>query len=966
MESLFGLIVNFKHVEGATWLLPQLLICTLDKTGQPSYLKAAAWEDNIASYGFDPAEPHIATLVRECEDLTPEAIEAFFNRGKKKRTPLISLFENTTLKKHIQDYIDRKIHKVILCMSDHNIPSTFQLKRKEHIAGFILNPTLQEADPILSFTKTPMGVQYSLRIRMGDKTIYPSHQDIHIVTHQHGWLILDRTWVCIKNISAQKLLPFLQKETLYIPDKTVRTYFEKFVLDLMSQVDIETEGFDVISQNEADSQSLFFIYDFMRHKWVADIRFHYGKETFMWSSPIRRKSRLFLDVQGNLTVVETTRNKVYEQNKLQELYKAGFEENLENYLQAGEGLYDSLEAVARYERPLKKVFHIQNPHIDGKDIFLHTFNSQTVFHQKSDWFDLTGQVTIGDETHAFSKLLKYIKKGDPFFRLNDGSYTLIPQEFFHTYDKVARFSEEYHEGVRLRKVHYPLLENIQVPEKNKDQIQEYEDIFTPSPFLKASLRPYQVKGVQWLIDHRKNGLGACLADDMGLGKTLQTIAALLDAREHKEDSADITRPIQLDLFGETIVTGRKSLSALIILPASLVYNWYHELKKYCPAMQILRYTGAKRHSALRTMLEFDFILTTYQTVITDADLLKDKNFHYIVLDESHYIKNKDSKSFQVINQLNGDHKISLTGTPVENSLSDLWSQMEFINPAILGSYTFFKKHFKDPIEKNQSDASLQELRTLIAPYILRRVKSEVAKDLPDLIETTQYCDMTPAQKVTYDKEKSAARNYLAGLDKKDSSYTFHVFSALMKLRQMAIHPWLADDTFDGESGKHEDLLAETETIIKSGQKVLIFSSFKSYLTMVAGWLDKNAYPHGVITGSVTAENRQKAVEAFQNDPRCQVLLISLKAGGTGLNLTAADYVFIVEPWWNPFAEMQAIARAHRIGRQQNVVVKRFISRDTIDEKIIMLQTRKKTMAEDVLDVEWTPSLSEEDIHNLLQ
>ena len=257
------------------------------------------------------------------------------------------------------------------------------------------------------------------------------------------------------------------------------------------------------------------------------------------------------------------------------------------------------------------------------------------------------------------------------------------------------------------------------------------------------------------------------------------------------------------------------------------------------------------------------------------------------------------------------------------------------------------------------------MKSLIGPYILRRVKSEVAKDLPDLIETIHYSDMTPEQKSCYEKEKSAARNFIAGLDKSDPQYKIHVFTALMRLRQIANHPVLTDAASPHESGKFEDIKAEIETVIASGHKVLIFSSFKSYLTLLSKWMDAQKYVHGFISGSKTIEERQKSVDAFQNDPQCQVLLITLKSGGTGLNLTAADYVFITEPWWNPFAEMQAIARAHRIGRQHNVVVKRFISIETIDEKISQLQTHKKSMAEDVLDIEFTSRLSYDEMEALL-
>lgn len=966
-SPLYSLIINFTSTAGNPWVLPQPMICIHDSSGQPAYLKAAALPENMVSYGLNPKDDVIQTLLNECHDLRLDEIEAFFNRNKKKSTPLMTLFENITAKDHIQNYVDKKINKIALLLKDNKITTTYQLKRKDHASHFIIDTKPLEVEPYLKFIKTQLGIQYTLKLGVNGETFAPKDKNITLLSHQWGWFLMDGKMAQLKHIKTNKLKPFLEKETLYIPDKTVKTYFEKFILDIMSKVNIEAEGFDVISHNEVSGQSIGFVYDFMRDIWVVDVTFQYGNESFHSSSLANRKSRLAFDQQENLTVYETKRRAEYEDKLLEELYKIGFKKNAQNFLQAGKGQFDSLHRVAEYESQLMTLFDIQKPNIEHREIRLQPVLVDTRFSLKIDWFDLEGVVIVGNEEYPFRRLMNNIKNDDPFFKLNDGTFAIIPKEILHKYKKIAKFSEENAGAFRLNKVHHTLIDDEALPKeiKNREATPSVEK-FIPSPLLKATLRPYQVEGVQWLIQHRKNGLGACLADDMGLGKTLQTLAALLDAREHKEVNATGSLPIQLDLFGEIVATGRKSLAALIVVPASLMYNWYYEIKKYCPAMQVINYIGNKRHKAQKTILEFDFILTTYATALLDAEILKPLIFHYIVLDESHSIKNKNSQSFRAINSLQAQHKISLTGTPMENSLSDLWSQMEFINPSLLGSYEFFKKNYQIPIEKEENEAALQELKTLMAPYILRRVKSEVAKDLPELIEIVHYSEMSPEQKKMYEEEKSKARNYIAGLDRNDNSYKIHVFTALMRLRQLAIHPSLVDKDNRIESSKHEDIKSEVKTIIQSGQKVLIFSSFKSYLILLSEWLKIDNYSHGFISGSKTIEERQKAVEAFQNESQSQVLLITLKSGGTGLNLTAADYVFIVEPWWNPFAEMQAIARAHRIGRQHNVIVKRFLTRDSIDEKIAWLQTRKKSMASDVLDVTLTPTLTEEDINALLE
>jgi len=966
MTQAYSFIINFLSTDGTSWVLPQSQICIHDKTGHPAYLKAAGTMETVESYGITVTDT-IKNLINECKDLRIDEMEAFFNRNKKKAIRLNVLFDDPITKQYIQDYIDRKINKVLTIALEENVPLSYNLVRKEHFSNFKIITPVQKITPTLKFTKTQMGVNYTMLLTIGDIMFFPKERNITLLSNEFGWLLIEGRLAQLQDIKANKIKPFLTKESVYIPEKTVRTYFQKFVLDVMSEVEIVAEGFEVVKNNVCTGQKIVFIYDFIKELWLVDILFSYGKDSFKMSSLSKRKTKMEFDESGHLTVYETVRMSEYETKIVEELALLGFNRQSQNYLQAGDGKYDSLRLIAQHEEKLNELFEIAKPEIEQRKVSLFSMSVSTDFSQKLDWFDLQGVVSIGGEVYPFRRLMHNIKNDDPFFKLKDGSYAIIPEEIMHKYERAAKYAEEVNGVFRLSKVHHTLLEDHALPKEMKSHaassiIEEY----TPSPLLKATLRPYQVEGVQWLINHRKNGLGACLADDMGLGKTLQTIAALLDAREHKEVSTSTHGPIQLDLFGEIVATGRKSLGALIVLPASLVYNWYYELKKYCPTLQILNYTGSKRHKAQKTMLEFDFILTTYHTVMTDAEILKLLTFYYIILDESHYIKNKDSKSFKVINNLNAHHKISLTGTPVENSLADLWSQMEFINPSILGGFEFFKKNYQIPIEKEQNAEALNELKTLIQPYILRRVKSEVAKDLPELIETVQYTEMSDKQARMYEKEKSAIRNYISGLDKNDKGYKIHVFSALMRLRQLANHPYLVDSDYIHESGKFEAIKYEIETIINSGQKVLIFSSFKSFLTLLSEWMQQNNIQHGYISGSKTIEDRQIAVESFQNGSQTPVLLITLKAGGTGLNITSADYVLILEPWWNPFAEMQAIARAHRIGRINNVVVKRFISLNSIDEKIALLQSQKKSIAEDILDVEYAPTLSDKDIDVLLE
>jgi non-specific serine/threonine protein kinase len=476
-----------------------------------------------------------------------------------------------------------------------------------------------------------------------------------------------------------------------------------------------------------------------------------------------------------------------------------------------------------------------------------------------------------------------------------------------------------------------------------------------------------LEGVRWLLKHQANGLGACLADDMGLGKTLQTLAVLsktklqLNGKEGFRDTSS-----QLTLFQQERMDELTPLRALVLLPASLVFNWVEEIQKFCPHFLICTYIGTDRSDKRENLGQFDVILTTYQTALRDIGILQKTTWEYIILDESHMIKNRDSKIFQAVNTLKTENKISLSGTPIENSLADLWSQMQFINPDLLGSFSFFKEHFLTPIQRHQDESALQELRTMVSPFILRRRKEEVAKDLPEITEQIELVPMTEQQAEFFEEEKSAARNQLLSMSEQSPEFTFHVFRSLLRLRQIANHPVLLDKFYSHESGKFNQVLDHLETILKSGHKVLIFSSFTSHLDLFAKELQKQNVLYCQLTGKTAQKKRKEQVDRFQDDPGYPVFLISLKAGGVGLNLTRADYVFILDPWWNPFVERQAIARAHRIGREQPISVIRFISKDSIEEKIMKLQARKKILAAELIEDQEQVSIAKEDLKFLLE
>jgi SNF2 family DNA or RNA helicase len=462
------------------------------------------------------------------------------------------------------------------------------------------------------------------------------------------------------------------------------------------------------------------------------------------------------------------------------------------------------------------------------------------------------------------------------------------------------------------------------------------------PLVNAALRHYQEDGYSWLYWLYKNNLGACLADDMGLGKTLQTLVLLKKVIEENTGGIE-QKPVQ---HQKQLFDNKTGVPAtLIILPSSLIHNWYNEIQKFTPEFKVLKYIGQGRATRMEDFGNYHIILTTYGIVRNEYEQLQQYKFLYIILDESQTIKNPDSKIFQAVTELKSSNRMVLTGTPIENSLTDLWSQIEFLNPGLLGELAFFKSYFVTPIEKENNETKRDKLKRLIQPFILRRTKQEVAVDLPMLSEQIRLCSMSDDQKNFYEEEKSKIRNEIlhafdeVGVEKT----TMIVLNALTKLRQIANHPVMVDNGYNSDSGKFDEVLSCLENMFFENHKVLIFSSFVKHLELFKLFFEKNGMRYSMLTGET--RDREGAIKSFQEEDNNKFFLISLKAGGVGLNLTAADYVFILDPWWNPAAEMQAINRAHRIGQTNNVFVYRFISAETVEEKIVKLQERKSELAE---------------------
>jgi non-specific serine/threonine protein kinase len=841
----------------------------------------------------------------------------------------------------------------------------------DHLIPFAASPPTPE----LKFIIDDDGINYQFRLidQTGKSSPIRFH-DLKILTNHPtpGWLVLDKQLVQLGQLNGDQIKPFLSRDGVQVPADKPDKYWREFVVRIAERNPIIAEGFHHEEVPAPTTLRVAARPHPFEEKYYLYPEFVYDRKAFPLGAP--ETTAADYNVKPPFRLARIIRNADREKDLLSILLDYGLEAvpgSNALRLPSDDGHFAALRWLLENGHDLEQagIEVIQAEEAGSRFSTLEGVISLEV-NEDNDWLDLKGKVVVGPHEIPFAKIVRFIQKEERCFPLPDGDVFLIPEEWFAKYRPGRQCAKVEGKKVRMARSQAPLLAPLGLEVGDTAQAAAMAEAFRPSNKLKAELRPYQLEGARWLVRHHHEQLGACLADDMGLGKTLQTIAVLLYAKERlgadagaeKEPEAGLSnngpndqqtnRPIaQLDLFAQPAPDEEflQPLRALIVLPASLVFNWRNELERFAPSLTVEAHTGQNRTKDPRILRRFDVILTTYQTALRDKEILEQINFEYIVLDESQQIKNRQSKVFKALNELQANHRISLSGTPIENSLSDLWSQMQFINPGLLRHFAFFKKAFITPIELHDDELKKEQLRKLVMPHLLRRTKEEVAPDLPELDVQVFYCEMTKAQRKAYELEKSAARNALLGnFTPNDGQYKLRVVQTLTRLRQLANHPVLMDEFYDKDAGKFSEVLEQWDIIRRAGHKVLIFSSMVKHLELFREKLLATNEPHAWITGQVNAKTRAVEVKRFQEDPTVQTFFISIKAGGTGLNLTAADYVFILDPWWNPSIEDQAIARAHRIGREGNVFARKFLSKDTIEEKINKLQRRKKQLAEDII------------------
>ena len=542
---------------------------------------------------------------------------------------------------------------------------------------------------------------------------------------------------------------------------------------------------------------------------------------------------------------------------------------------------------------------------------------------------LEGEATLELDGEKFSinDILKQYQK-DAYVRLNDGTSALINPEYMRT---LARIFKRQKSGIKVSFFDLPVVEELIGEKTAKKAFKRSRDIFLGFnrlktskkrlPKINATLRGYQKQGVRWASYLYEHKLGGCLADDMGLGKTIQTITLLA-----------------------SIYPGEKT-PTLVVMPKTLLFNWANELERFTPNLTFTTYYGPLRE--ISTARKSNIILTTYAVVRNDIETLKDQCFHAVVLDESQQIKNLNSKISKAVMLLNTDHRLALSGTPIENNLGELYSLFRFLNPSMFGTTADFSRNYLNPIQKDDNKTVAKELKKKIYPFILRRLKNEVLKDLPDKMEQTLYVDMSPEQEKLYHQRRIMYKNAIGEEIAKNGLKQSQLFvlQALGELRQIASIPEVKSDNRI-ISPKREVLMDHVTDAVAGNHKVLIFANFLHSLDCISLDMEKAGLDHLVMTGAT--RDRSAIVERFQTDDSCAALMMTLKTGGLGLNLTAADYVFLFDPWWNVAAENQAIDRAHRMGQKNKVFSYRLITRNTIEEKILKLQAKKKKLFDSLI------------------
>jgi superfamily II DNA or RNA helicase len=910
----------------------------------------------LLSYKSELNALHIK-IVDESEEYGDVSITRRFTNKKISPRDFVKNLDADYVKKFIRPFIAKRIASVISLAMEANLPVYFRPEKEVAIyKGDKITIQSQAADIVFNFEKLDNETRYFQTIRHNGNIINLTNKNGSILTNDPCWLFLgNKLYHFEENVDGNKLRIFFSKEFIQVPARLEANYYSTFVKTCVENFPVNAKGF-MVDEVKPQKAAVLSIEKDISGAPALVLRFRYNSNVVVPQNP-KVKFVLF-DVKEAFDFQYFFRDMGWESGVVQTIVRLGLKCKYDNYyLVAGEdaGQYKLIGWLNQYAAELTAAEIEVKQEFSDISYYTGNIKMEISYTEQNDWFDVYALAKFGDDFEIpMIRLRNYLLNGIREYELPNGKIAILPQHWFRKYEDLIVFGEGNSNAIQVKKHHFPLIEQsidgkINVV-ANAQKSETSGDLGPADPVpagIEANLRSYQLEGFRWLNKMRKTNLGVCLADDMGLGKTLQTLCVLMQNISENETlptpgPAKIS--VQLDLFAEPEPEIR-GLSSIVIMPASLLHNWADEIRKFAPAIKFLKYSGQQRSELFDKFSTIDLLLTTYGTIRNDIDLLEGIAFDYVILDESQLIKNPMSKIARAVQRLNSNHRINLSGTPIENSLTDLWSQMNFLNKGLLGDLRFFKKYFATPIEKNKDPVKQEKLQLLISPFFLRRTKLQVEKELPELNEEFIRCEMCEGQKQLYLDEKSKIRNYILqsieerGLKKSG----IVILQGLSKLRQMANHPKMIFADYRKGSGKFDEIIRNLKTIIGSGHKILLFSSYVKHLKLIEHYLQSTQTGYSMLTGA--SRNRQKIIKQFQEEKDKKVFLITMKAGGVGLNLTQADYVFLLDPWWNPAVESQAVNRAHRIGQRKHVFAYRFITMDTIEEKILNLQRKKSALAD---------------------
>lgn len=852
-----------------------------------------------------------------------------------------------------------------------------------------------DAEPLklhAAFTKTDDGIDYQLTL---GQDIIPSAHRTQVLCNNPSLFVIDHSLRQLdEGLGGKLLTPFLKKEIYHIPASIQAKYFRQFILKIVKKIDISSDGFDVDNLHP-QGKAVLTLQATINGLYTLETQFVYDTATFSISDR-REKSVTLHDNGKGVTFVCIWRNREWETSVIRLLDDQLHRPQTASLQEMMLWLTKNEEALSRHEVEIMQ--RTTHHYVIGDVKKIHDDR------WTGDWFQMHVTLVFPDGTRmALTDFRDAIINGDREVRLPSGNWFVIPDEWYAQYSAVMLFGLMKNRGtLTLHRSQQSVLptEDLLPPTLKAPAASDKEEKALPPHGLKATLRPYQLEGYQWMLSHQHGGTGCLLGDDMGLGKTVQTIAVILHyfestasastattkddhAKENLANSSLSTQavdldyqtdyniirskptsaPVQMSLFSEEEMSGHAAKAmpsasssqpdlrqqsghrpVLVAAPSSVVFNWHDELRRFAPSLRVVEYTGNAHERAVKQsqLANADVVLTSYPMLRNDIGMLSRLSFAIAVYDEAHAFRNNTSLLYQAVLKIHADFPIALTGTPMVNALDELWTLMSVLNPALLGDYETFQNNFIHPINVNLQDEHTAILRKLVAPYFLRRLRGDVLDSLPERQDEQVWCDMTEVQAACYEEEQSKMRNLL--MDAEQANNRIVVLAAITRLRRLACSPKLEHK--EGDSGKVQEVFDRLEELRGTDHKVLLFSEFTSFLDVIAEEMEQRGWTYDLLTGQ--SRDRESIVKHFQQTPSCQFFLVSLKAGGEGLNLTEADYVFLLDPWWNHAAEEQAIARAHRSGQRRSVMVYRFITRDSLEEQIQKVQDKKDDLVNAII------------------